>query len=141
MSTRSLVLFLTVFLAFLLVPFFSLKAPVFVHVAQSISREPEIVEVIKVWITAYSSSIDETDDTPLITASNTGVRDGIVAANFLPFGTLIKIPSVFGDKVFVVEDRMHWRKNWVVDVWMPSKQKALNFGAYLTDIQVVQRPS
>ena len=36
-----------------------------------------------VTITAYSSTPDQTDSTPFITAYNTFVRDGIVAANFL----------------------------------------------------------
>ncbi|MDP3003980.1 MAG: hypothetical protein Q8N43_00505, partial [Candidatus Azambacteria bacterium] len=40
-------------------------------------------KTMKVVLTAYSSTPDQTDDTPFITASNTRVRDGIVAANFL----------------------------------------------------------
>src|SRR3990167_1248447 len=40
-----------------------------------------------VTITAYSSTPEETDSTPFITASGTHVRDGVVAANFLPLGT------------------------------------------------------
>jgi len=34
------------------------------------------------------------------------VRDGVIATNILPFGTKVRIPEIFGDKVFVVEDRM-----------------------------------
>ena len=45
-----------------------------------------------VWVTAYTSAPDETSDHPLITASGGMVGDGIVAANFLPFGTQIEIP-------------------------------------------------
>lgn len=91
-----------------------------------------------VWVTAYSSSPDETDDTPFTTASGSTVRDGIVATNLLPFGTKIKIPEYFGDKVFVVEDRMHSRKVNVVDIWMPSKAKALRFGASRTEIHILK---
>ena len=90
-----------------------------------------------VWITAYSSTPEETDDTPFITASMTQVRDGIVAANFLDFGTEIRIPRLFGDKVFVVEDRMHRRKKNFVDIWMPSKMEALEFGIHHTDIVIL----
>ena len=140
MSTRSQFVFWGVFASLLILPSLSLKAPGFAH-GESRPDQPErVIEIIKVWVTAYSSSPDETDSTPLITAARTEVRDGIVAANFLPFGTLIKIPKLFGDKIFVVEDRMHERKNGVVDVWMPNKQKALQFGSYLVDIQVVKRP-
>ena len=32
-----------------------------------------------------------------------------IAANFLPLGTQVKIPELFGDKVLVVHDRMNSR--------------------------------
>lgn len=92
---------------------------------------------LTVMITAYSSTPEETDDTPFITASNTTVRDGIIAANFLPFGTKVKIPSLFGDKIFVVEDRMHPKKKNFIDIWMPSKYDALQFGAHRAEIAVL----
>ncbi len=74
-------------------------------------------------ITAYSSSPDETDSTPFITASGMTVRDGIVASNVLPFGTKIKMPALFGEKIFTVEDRMSRRMKNVVDIWITSKAK------------------
>lgn len=98
---------------------------------------PPAVITKRVWLTAYSSSVDETDDTPFITASGAHVRAGIVATNFLPFGTKIKIPSVFGENIFVVEDRMHPRKQGIVDIWMPSKKEALRFGSFKADIVIV----
>jgi len=91
----------------------------------------------KVWITAYSSTPEETDDTPFITASMTKVRDGIIATNFLPFGTKVMIPKLFGKKVFVVEDRMHQRKVNFVDIWMPTKEDAINFGIIYSEIIVM----
>lgn len=108
-------------------------------IAQAASAETIIPKTIiyKVWVTAYSSTLEETDSTPFITARNTPVRDGIVAVNFLPFGTKVRIPSLFGEKVFTVEDRMHSRKKNFVDIWMPSKQLARNFGIFHTDIEVV----
>src|SRR3989344_4924360 len=96
--------------------------------------------VLKTYIvsaSAYSSSVDETDDTPFITAKGTYVRDGIVAANFLPFGTAIKIPEVFGDKIFIVEDRMNKRYRYNVDVWFPSKELAKQFGRKTVRIEVI----
>lgn len=90
------------------------------------------------WVTAYSSTPEETDDTPFITASGSHVRDGIVATNLLPFGTKVMIPEYFGDKVFVVEDRMHSRKDNNLDVWMPSKSLALKFGITYTKIVVIE---
>ncbi len=94
-----------------------------------------VIPVVKsqpldVWVTAYSSSPDETDDTPFVTASGSTVRDGVAAANFLPIGSKFRIPKVFGDKVFTVEDRMNSRYNnvQIVDVWMGSKEQAIDFG-------------
>src|SRR6185437_4731658 len=68
-----------------------------------------------VWVTAYTSDPDETSDHPLITASGGMVHDGVVAANFLPFGTEIMIPSLFGNKIFTVEDRTSQKFSGRVD--------------------------
>jgi len=94
-------------------------------------------ETLTVWVTAYTSTPEETDSTPFITASNQKVHDGVIAANFLPFGTKVKIPEVFGDKIFTVDDRMHERKTGFVDVWMPSKVQAQKFGITRTEIVVL----
>jgi len=109
---------------------------------QTKKEEPALFPLLpvathEVWLTAYSSAPEETDDTPFITATGSHVRDGIVATNFLPFGTRMRIPDVFGDKIFVVDDRMHPRKTDYVDVWMPTKQDALNIGRRRTVIVVL----
>ncbi len=97
------------------------------------------VQRVKVVVTAYSSTPWETDGDPYITASGNWVREGIVANNMLPFGTKVRIPEVFGDKVFVVEDRMNWRKGYYhIDIWFPSYWEALNFGAKRTYIEVLE---
>jgi len=97
------------------------------------------VKTIKVIVTAYSSTPDQTDDTPFITASGKYVRDGIVANNMLPMGTKIKIPELYGEKIFVVEDRMNRRKsNYHVDIWFPEKQLAVNFGVKTAEIEVIE---
>ncbi len=89
-------------------------------------------------ISAYSSTPDQTDDSPFITARGTYVRDGIIAANFLPFGTKIKIPEIFGDKIFVVEDRMNRRYWQKIDIWFPDRQSALEFGVKTAKIQIIE---
>lgn len=94
-----------------------------------------------VWVTAYSSSVDETSSHPFITASGKHVRDGIIASNFLPFGTKVIIPTLFGNRVFTVEDRMARRKTDFVDIWMPSKQDALDFGIHHTQIYILSDSS
>jgi len=90
-------------------------------------------------VTGYSSTYFETDDTPHITASGTLVRDGIVANNFYPFGTKVKFPEIFGDKIFVVEDRMNPQKDWYYfDIWFPSYSEAKNFGAKITYVEILE---
>lgn len=91
-----------------------------------------------VTITAYSSTPDQTDDTPFITASNTIVHDGVIAANFLEFGTKIRIPKLFGNKIFTVEDRMHYRyQDNHIDIWFPDRESALNFGIKQAEIEIL----
>jgi len=91
-----------------------------------------------VTITAYSSTPEETDSTPFITASGTHVREGVVAANFLPLGTAVKIPELYGDRLFVVEDRMHERNSDKLDIWMPTKAEARQFGRQTARIIVIR---
>lgn len=88
-------------------------------------------KVLRTIITGYSPSKDETGNNPWnpwITASGAWVRDGTAASNFLPFGTKIRIPSLFGNKVFVVEDRLNKRFYDRIDVWFPTKSAAKQFG-------------
>jgi 3D (Asp-Asp-Asp) domain-containing protein len=99
--------------------------------------EEEKTKKILVILTAYSSTADQTDDSPFMTANGTFVRDGIVANNMLPFGTKIKIPEFYGDKEFVVADRMNARVgHYIIDIWFPSREAAKNFGVKKTYIEV-----
>ena len=98
------------------------------------------VVVGRMWlfVTAYSSTVDQTDSTPFITASGTRVRDGIIAANFLPIGAKVRFPNIYGDKLFVVEDRMNSRYYYRADIWMPSRWEAKQFGLKNTLIEIIQ---
>lgn len=98
--------------------------------------EPTPREVIQVTVTAYSSTKDQTDNTPFHTANGNEVRDGIVAANFLPLGTQVRIPEVFGDKIFTVLDRMHERFDRRIDIWMPTREAAQEFGIRYLQIEI-----
>ena len=89
-------------------------------------------------ITAYTSTPEQTDDTPFIAASGKRVHDGMIAANFLPFGTKVKIPSIYGEKIFVVEDRMNSRYGYGrFDVWLDmSRAEARKFGVKRVEVEV-----
>lgn len=101
------------------------------------SVETPEVSSMEVVITAYSSTPGQTDNTPFITASGSYVRSGVVAANFLPFGTKIKLPEIFGDRIFTVEDRTHEKYNDRVDIWFPSKAEAIKFGSKISEIEIL----
>ncbi len=98
------------------------------------------VKTVKMLVTAYSSTPDQTDDTPFLTASGKHVADGIIANNKLPFGTKVKIPELYGDKIFTVEDRMHARMgNNHLDIWFPQYSQAKNFGAkYDVSVEILE---
>ncbi len=93
-------------------------------------------------MTAYNSEIGQTDSTPCITANGFNVCEhGIedtVATNYLPFGTKIRIPELFGDRVFVVRDRMNQRYNKKIDIWMLSKQEAIKFGHKYAKVEILK---
>ncbi len=94
-------------------------------------------KLVRAVITAYSSREEETDETPFITAAGTKVRPGVVAANWLPLGAKIRIPALFGDQVFTVEDRMHVRMNDKVDVWFSTTDEALRFGTQVARVEIL----
>ncbi len=100
----------------------------------------EVVKKVKMVITGYSSTPDQTDDTPFLTASQKHVEDGIIAINGLPFGTKVRIPSLYGDKVFTVEDRMNSRYGQLkrADIWFENTKDAINFGAKSAHIEILE---
>ena len=100
--------------------------------------ELKIARTVRVIVTAYSSTHDQTDETPEITAANTKVKDGVIANNLLPFGTKVRLPELYGNKIFVVEDRMNRKKGYYhFDIWFPSYGEAKNFGAKNTYLEVL----
>lgn len=104
-----------------------------------VGPEFKVIKKIPVVITAYSSTPEETDNTPFITAAGTHVRNGVIANNYFDFGTKIKIPELYGEKIFIVEDRMSWKKgSYQIDIWFPSHREAENFGAKRTYIEVLE---
>ena len=62
----------------------------------------------------------------------------MIAANFLPIGTKVKIPDYYGDQIFVVEDRMNQRYYYRVDIWMEDITEARQFGVRNIDIEIYQ---
>ena len=122
----------------------------------SVDTEPRYEK----WVvaTAYSSDPWQTDNTPCLPAmqfdlckyyEEYGIEDTI-AANFLPLGTQVKFPDMYGDKIFTVRDRMNARYNGKsrIDFWVGSvtptskeiiaeaKNKARGFGVQRVRMEV-----
>jgi len=93
-------------------------------------------KTMQVTVTGYSSTNGETDETPYLTAIGTTVRDGIVAANFLPIGTVVRFPDKFEKRLFIVEDRMDERFGLQVDIWMSNQEDAKKFGLQYLKMEI-----
>lgn len=92
------------------------------------TTRPATLRTYTVDSTAYTSTVEECDSDPFITADGSRVRDGIIAANFLPFGTKVRLPTVFGDRIFEVHDRMNKRYWYRVDIWMAKGRDMRQYG-------------
>lgn len=96
------------------------------------------IRTLHVFATAYSSDPWQTDSTPCHPAMGSydlcenfkkyGETDTI-AANFLPLGTRVRFPVLYGNKVFTVRDRMNSRYNYA------------NIGYYRIDFYVAKMGS
>lgn len=93
---------------------------------------------IRAVATAYSSTPGQTDANPYCTASGTIVHSGTLAANFLPLGSVVRVNGI----QYTVEDRLSSRYNdkFIVDVWQPTLDDALQFGVRFVDLEVVALP-
>ena len=89
---------------------------------------PKTLKTIRVASTAYTSRMEECDSDPFVTADGSDVSEGVVATNILPFGTKIRLPTVFGDRIFTVHDRMNARYSYRVDIWMKDMKEARAYG-------------
>lgn len=106
---------------------------------QSANPDTPVV-VAQYWapVTGYSSTPDQTDSTPFITASGTYVRDGVVACNFLKFGTKVRFPKLYGEKIFLVEDRMATHNSHKIDIWFTSRDQAKQFGIKIAKVEILE---
>ena len=109
---------------------------------ESEDKKLEIISEGHYTLTAYNSDPYQCDNTPCITANGFNVCEhGIedtIAANFLKFGTKVRIPELYGDKVFVVRDRMNSRYPSRIDIWMLEKVDAKEFGVKVARIEVLE---
>lgn len=101
---------------------------------QAVSSAPKIKILAEV--SAYTASIDETDDDPGITASGDEVYVGGVACpSHLAFGVKVLIKN----KIYTCNDRMaqRYRKTNHFDIFMKTKGEAIAFGRQKISVTVL----
>lgn len=92
----------------------------------------------RVTAVAYSPTVDQNDASPCITATGARVAPDVVATNFLPFGTRLRIDG----REYVVRDRMNAKYNGqrIIDIWHPTRREALTFGRQQLVIEILESP-
>jgi 3D (Asp-Asp-Asp) domain-containing protein len=122
--------------------YFEVNPDSFINKVQQIvnfNTKPKIEEM-RLYVTAYSSNEDETDDSPCITSSGYNLcqhnKENVIACNFLPIGAKVRFPTLDSEKIYTVVDRLHERFNNRMDIWMTSKVKAKKFGIKFLTVEI-----
>lgn len=104
------------------------------YFAFNVCKKIKPIRVVKkenVTVTGYSSSVEETDDTPFTTADGSTTQHGYIAVSddlFNSGWTFNKIVLIKGIGTFVIKDRMNKRISKTVDIWYDTKSKAVKNG-------------
>lgn len=86
------------------------------------------------WTTVTMSAYTPYETGSRRTASGADAVEGYTcAANFVPIGSLI----IYNGVTYHVQDRMNPSHNRHVDIFMESHARALEFGRFQTEVQVI----
>ena len=127
-------------------------------VKTKLERKPKLLPSLTVRSTAYNSISNQTDSSPWTTSTGVRTRYGIVALSRdllkrIPYGSRVRLQdngswangrgrgkynAMLKDTVFVVEDTMHPRKSSTVDVWLPARDRAMQWGVRSLNMEIVQ---
>jgi len=98
--------------------------------------------VVTIPVTAYSSTVDQCDSTPCITANGFNLCENntqnVIASNYLPFGTKVRFPDYDPDTIYTVQDRMNKRYFFKADIWMKTRTEAKLFGYQRLKMEIYQ---
>lgn len=99
----------------------------------------EMIQIVNGEITAYSPTVDQCDNDPLINAMNRKVQVGDIACpGWLEFGQKVRI----ADKIYTCRDRMNKRYRFskdpaYFDIFFWSRQNALNWGRRQLPVEIL----
>lgn len=90
-------------------------------------------------VTSYNNDINQTDDTPNVTASNRPVREGMVAVSrdflsYAKYGDLIYVDCF--DRWFIVDDTMNKRFTKRIDIFLFDRKESLKINKKC-DVKIV----
>ena len=108
----------------------------YVRAEEVIEPQNVAVETFNAEVTAYTSTEEETDDTPFLTASGETVGPGTIACPLrLKFGTIIQIEK----RIFKCNDRMNLRYRHTnhFDIWVESKDEAIAWGRKTVEVSII----
>ena len=105
--------------------------PTVIHVESKydLSKAEYSERVIRdVSVTSYNNDINQTDDTPNVTASNRPVREGMVAVSrdflsYVKYGDLMYVECF--DRWFIVDDAMNKRFTKRIDIFLFDRKESL----------------
>ena len=93
-----------------------------------------IAEKFNTEVTAYSSSPDEADDTPFISADGNTVYDGLAACpRRYDFGTRVMIDN----RIYTCGDRLAEKYDHRFDIWKATKQEAIDYGMTVKEVAIL----
>ena len=94
-------------------------------------------EFVRAEVSAYTSSVEETDSTPEINAMGTKPTHGSIACpTRYEFGTEV----IVNGKSYFCDDRMgpRFSRGDYFDIWMSSRDEAMHWGRRHMTVEVVQ---
>lgn len=113
---------------------------IYVESKYDLSKAEYSERVIRdVAVTSYNNDINQTDDTPNVTASNRPVREGMVAVSrdflsYVKYGDLIYVDCF--DRWFIVDDTMNKRFTKRIDIFLFDRKESLKINKKC-DVKVV----
>jgi 3D (Asp-Asp-Asp) domain-containing protein len=127
-------------------------------VKTKLERKHKSFPSLTVRSTAYNSIPNQTDSSPFHTSTGARTRYGIIALSRdllkrIPYGSRVQLEdngswasgrgrgkynAMLKNTVFVVEDTMHPRKSGTVDVWLPARDRAMQWGVRRLNMQILK---
>lgn len=116
---------------------FFLLVVMLVSLASTAQNIVRVYKVEDVRVTYFTACKEECGNDRGQTASGVMVHDGVIACNFLPKNTKVRIPSLYGRKVFTVYDKLAEGLINNIDIYVKHKKLIPKEGHFEVYIEVI----